>query len=50
MKNIVEILKKYFEEKKEVKAVYLYGSSACGKNTIKSDIDIALLTEPYKTG
>ncbi len=38
----------YFQDKKEVIAVYLYGSIVTGNDTKKSDVDIALLTTPYK--
>lgn len=43
-----EILKRYFEGKNEVITAYLYGSVAAGKDISNSDVDIALLTEPYK--
>lgn len=32
----------------EVIAVYLYGSIVTGRDTLDSDVDIALLTMPYK--
>ena len=38
----------YFQNKKEVIAVYLYGSIVTGKDAEESDVDIALLTTPYK--
>lgn len=38
----------YFQDKKEVITVYLYGSIVTGKDAMKSDVDIALLTNPYK--
>ena len=41
---IKQLLTKYFEERKEVIAAYLYGSIVTGKN----NVDIALLTLPYK--
>ncbi len=38
----------YFQDKKEVITVYLYGSIVTGKDAMNSDVDIALLTNPYK--
>ena len=38
----------YFQDKKEVITVYLYGSVVTGKDAMNSDVDIALLTNPYK--
>lgn len=43
-----DLLKGYFEERSKIKAAYLFGSFASGRNTEGSDVDIALLTEPYK--
>lgn len=37
----------YFQDKKGVVAVYLYGSVVTGKFVMNSDVDIALLTTPY---
>lgn len=48
MKRIKEILNNYLMGKKEVKAAYLFGSTVAGKDVAGSDVDIALLTEPYK--
>ncbi|HHT9134083.1 MAG TPA: type VII toxin-antitoxin system MntA family adenylyltransferase antitoxin [Candidatus Avalokitesvara rifleensis] len=48
IEGLREILTKYFEDKNEVKAAYLYGSIVSGKNVKDSDVDIALLTERYK--
>ena len=48
MLMIEDVLKGYFEERKEIKAAYLFGSVASGRNTEGSDVDIALLTEPYQ--
>lgn len=45
---IEDILKGYFEERREIKAAYLFGSVASGRDTEGSDVDIALLTEPFK--
>ena len=45
--TIQQLLISYFEDKPEVQAVYLYGSSVTGKNMHNSDVDIALLTLPY---
>lgn len=39
-------IKNYFDEKKEVVAVYLFGSFASGKNRLMSDVDIAVLLYP----
>ena len=38
----------YFQDKKEVITVYLYGSIVTGKDAMNRDVDIALLTNPYK--
>jgi predicted nucleotidyltransferase len=38
----------YFQNKKKVIAVYLYGSIVTGNDAENSDVDIALLTTPYK--
>jgi len=48
MKRITEIINNYLIDKKEVKAAYLFGSTVSGKDVAGSDVDIALLTEPYK--
>lgn len=45
--NLEEILKEYGQGKKEITALYLFGSYAEGKQRPNSDIDIAILTEPY---
>lgn len=45
--NIENILKEYGQSKKEIIALYLFGSYAEGKQKPNSDIDIAVLTEPY---
>ena len=37
----------YFQDKKGVIAVYLYGSIVTGMFVMNSDVDIALLTTPY---
>ena len=42
--RIKEILSGYFEERKEIKSAYLYGSVVSGKDRKESDVDIALLT------
>lgn len=46
--RIKELLTKYLEERREVVAAYLYGSIVDGKDTTDSDVDIALLTIPFK--
>lgn len=48
IKHIRQKLGRYFEDKEEFLAAYLYGSAACGKNKTESDVDIAILTTPYK--
>ena len=40
MKNII---KQYFKDRKEIAAVYLFGSYASGKNNYMSDVDIGIL-------
>ncbi len=47
-KELKEKIIEYFRGKKGVIAVYLYGSIVTGKNVMNSDVDIALLTAPYK--
>ena len=39
-------IRNYFAHRKEVAAVYLFGSYASGKETGSSDVDIAVLIEP----
>ncbi len=48
LETIKEVINKCFAEKKEIKAVYLYGSIVSGRDNVDSDVDIALLTDPYK--
>lgn len=45
---VEDVLRGYFDERREIKAAYLFGSFASGRNTDGSDVDIALLTEPFK--
>jgi predicted nucleotidyltransferase len=47
-RKLKEKIIEYFQDKKGVIAVYLYGSIATEKAVIASDVDIALLTIPYK--
>ncbi len=47
-KKLKEKIIEYFQNKKEVIAVYLYGSVVTGKAVMASDVDIALLTTPYR--
>jgi predicted nucleotidyltransferase len=47
-KELKEKIIEYFQDKKGVIAVYLYGSIVTGKAAMISDVDIALLTTPYK--
>ncbi len=46
--SIEETLIEYFRYNKDVIAVYLYGSVVTGKAVMASDVDIALLTTPYR--
>jgi predicted nucleotidyltransferase len=46
--KLKEEIIEYFQDKKEVIAVYLYGSTVTGKAAMASDVDIALLTTPYR--
>ncbi len=48
MKKIKQILNRYFEDKKEITTAYLFGSVVAVKNIVDSDVDIALLTAPFK--
>jgi len=43
--QIEEIIKSYFKDKKEIAAVFLFGSYARNKASKKSDLDLALLFE-----
>ena len=47
-KELKEKIIEYFQDKTGVMAVYLYGSIVTGKAVMISDVDIALLTTPYK--
>lgn len=38
-------IKKYFEDKKDVAAVYLFGSQATGKAGNQSDVDIGIVAD-----
>ncbi len=38
----------YFKGRDEVNAVYIFGSAACGRQTVESDIDIAVLVDEAK--
>jgi len=38
-------IKRYFADKEEIAAVYLFGSHACGRETAASDVDIAVLLQ-----
>jgi len=42
---IIQSLRKYFRERKEIELVYLFGSTVSGKTNALSDIDIALLID-----
>jgi len=48
MKRIEESLAAYFEGKSDIVAAYLFGSVAAGKDSPESDVDIAVLTKPYR--
>ena len=41
--NFENIIKQYFKDRKEIAAVYLFGSYALGKNNYMSDVDIGIL-------
>ena len=43
MMSIHENIKRFFENKKDITAVYLFGSYANGKERISSDVDLAIL-------
>ncbi len=47
-KYVKDKIVEYFHDKKGVIAVYLYGSIVTGKDVKNSDVDIALLTTPFK--
>jgi predicted nucleotidyltransferase len=44
--KLAQSIKDYFANRKEVVAVYLFGSRATGKETDSSDVDIAVLIDP----
>ncbi|MFV1975694.1 MAG: nucleotidyltransferase domain-containing protein [Candidatus Scalindua sp.] len=46
--KLKEKIIEYFQDKKEVMAAYVYGSVVTGRDSLDSDVDIALLTVPYK--
>lgn len=48
LKTIRKTLQQYFETRQEIIAAYLYGSYAGGRQNDRSDLDIALLTAPFK--
>jgi len=48
MQDLKQAIKKYFQEREDTIAVYLYGSRAAGTDVPGSDVDIAVLSEPYK--
>ena len=48
MQSLKREVKRYFQGKDEVIAVYLFGSRATGKDVPGSDVDIAVLTVPFK--
>ena len=43
--HIIQSLRRYFEEKKEVELSYIFGSTVSGKANALSDIDIAVLID-----
>jgi predicted nucleotidyltransferase len=45
MNPIEPEIKRYFEDKEEAAAVYLFGSHAYGRETAASDVDIAVLLQ-----
>lgn len=42
-----ETIISHFKEQKDVAAVYIYGSHAKGKERPDSDVDVAILLDPY---
>ncbi len=46
MIRIIKQLDKFFSPKREVLAVYLFGSRAAGKSGKNSDVDVAVLLTP----
>ena len=42
---IIQNLRRYFKEKKEVELSYIFGSTVSGKDNALSDIDIAILID-----
>ena len=48
MSNIEDEIRDYFKNKREVIAVYLFGSYAAGKEQHFSDIDIGILLEGHQ--
>lgn len=49
LKNKIKVLKDYFLKRPEVEMAFLFGSRAKGRETVESDIDIAVYFKP-KTG
>jgi len=44
--NFIETeIQRYFADRQEAAAVYLFGSHACGRETAASDVDIAVLLQ-----
>lgn len=43
MRKLIGQLKSYFSNKRDITAVYLFGSHAKGRSNLQSDIDIAVL-------
>jgi len=43
----IESIKKYFSTQKDVVCAYIFGSFAKGKQNLYSDLDIAVLLNPY---
>lgn len=43
--DIIQNLKRYFKERKEVELAYIFGSTVSGKTNALSDIDIAILID-----
>lgn len=41
--NVIDIIKKYFDEQQDISTAYLFGSAAKGMQRTHSDIDIAIL-------
>lgn len=48
IEKLINVLSEYLKDKEEVIAAYIYGSIASGAGGKQSDLDIALLTHPFR--